>query len=117
MISGMISRAQKFIFIAMLMACVVMAAFLIRLRNRAQDRLQARGRSAPADICGAERPPRAKTVTLYVPNDLDDSLTAVERSIPMPTDKNAQARVLLERLIEAYPRAGIDAPDATWLPA
>ena len=47
-------------------------------------------------------------MTLYVPNDLDDSLTAVERSVPMPADENAQARVLLERLIEAY-----RAPDST----
>jgi hypothetical protein len=107
MISGMISRAQKYIFFAMLMACVVMAAFLIRLRNRAQDRLQQQGTRAPSDI--AETTATApRTVTLYVPNDLDDSLTAVEQRIPMPADENAQARVLLERLIEAW-----RAPDST----
>jgi hypothetical protein len=100
-ISQVISRAQKYIFFAMLLACVAMAAFLLRLRNRAQDRLQAQARVAPADIAEAAGNP-AKTVTLYVPNDLDDSLTAVERSIPMPADENAQARVLLATLIEAY---------------
>ena len=52
MISGMISRAQKYIFFAMLMACVVMAAFLIRLRNRAQDRLQAAGDERAGGHCG-----------------------------------------------------------------
>jgi hypothetical protein len=100
-ISQVISSAQKYIFFAMLLACVAMAAFLLRLRNRAQDRLQAQARVAPADIAEAAGNP-AKTVTLYVPNDLDDSLTSVERSIPMPADENAQARVLLATLIEAY---------------
>jgi hypothetical protein len=103
----MISRAQKYLFFAMLLVCVVMAAFLIRLRNRAQDRLQAQGRSAPADIPDTATS-APKPVTLYVPNDLDDSLTAVEKSIPLPEDRNAQARVILETLIEAY-----RAPDST----
>jgi len=97
----MISRLQKYLFFMMVVGCVVMAAWLIRLRNRAQDRLQAQAAEAPASIAvAAGSPPR--TVTLYVPNDLDDSLIAVERSIPMPADENAQARVLLESLVEAY---------------
>lgn len=97
----MISRVHKYLFFAMLLGCVGMAAFLIRLRNRAQDRLQAQAAEAPAAIAvAAGSPPR--TVTLYVPNDLDDSLIAVERSIPLPLDENAQARVLLENLMEAY---------------
>jgi hypothetical protein len=103
----MISKFQKYLFFAMLVACVAMAAFLIRLRNRAQDRLQAQAMSAPTEI--AETASSApKTVTLYVPNDLDDSLTAVERAISLPADRNAQARVILESLIEAY-----RAPDST----
>jgi Sporulation and spore germination len=103
----MISKFQKYLFFAMLVACVAMAAFLIRLRNRAQDRLQAQAMAAPTEM--AETATSApKTVTLYVPNDLDDSLTAVERSISLPADRNAQARVILESLIEAY-----RAPDST----
>lgn len=107
MISRIIPRVQKYIFFAMVVACVAMAAYLIRLRNRAQDRLQAQSTRAPTEIAetAASAP---KTVTLYVPNDLDDSLTAVEWSIPMPADRNAQARVLLESLMEAY-----RAPDST----
>jgi len=97
----MISRLQKYLFFIMLVGCVVMAAWLIRLRNRAQDRLQAQAAQAPASIAVAAGSP-PKTVTLYVPNDLDDSLIAVERSIPLPADENAEARVLLENLIEAY---------------
>jgi hypothetical protein len=96
-----ISTAQKVLFFLMLLVCVTMAAFLIRLRNRAQDRLQAQAMSAPAAI--AEAATSAPTaVTLYVPNDLDDSLTAVERKISLPGDRNAQARVILESLVEAY---------------
>jgi hypothetical protein len=101
----MISRAHKFLFGLLLLVCVVMAAFLIRLRNRAQDRLQAQGNSVPQSIAEpAGSPPKA--VTLFVPNDLDDSMTTVERTIPLPADENAQARVLLETLIEAYRAEG-----------
>jgi len=85
----------------------VMAAYLIRMRNRAQDRLREQAAEAPAAIAESAGNP-AKTVTLYVPNDLDDSLIAVERSIPLPAEENAQARVLLQSLIEAY-----RAPDST----
>lgn len=97
----MISRVQKYLFFTMLVACVLMAAFLIRLRNHAQDRLQAQAASAPAEM--AETAVSApQTVTLYVPNDLDDSLTALEKRISLPADRNAKARVILESLMEAY---------------
>ncbi|HEX4037546.1 MAG TPA: GerMN domain-containing protein [Acidobacteriaceae bacterium] len=105
----MISRMQKVLFAAMLLACVAMAAFLLRLRNRAQDRLQAQGTVAPADLSEAAGNP-VKSVTLYVPNDLDDSLTAVEKSIPMPQDENAEARVLLENLTDAFRAPGSTHP-------
>ena len=105
----MISRFQKYLFVAMLLACVIMSAFLIRLRNRAQDRLQAQGTSAPAEL--AETATSApKPVTLYVPNDLDDSLTAVEKNISLPADRNARARVILANLIEAYEAPGSTHP-------
>lgn len=103
----MISRAHKYLFALLLVVCVVMAVFLIRLRNRAQDRLQAQGTSAPQSIAEAAGSP-PKTVTLFVPNDLDDSMITVERTIPLPADENAEARVLLEALIEAF-----RAPDST----
>jgi hypothetical protein len=103
----MISRAQKILFAVMLLACVTMAAFLIRLRNRAEDRLQAQGTMAPVEL-GQPAGNPVKTVSLYVPNDLDDSLTLVEKSIPLPEDENAQARVLLETLVAAF-----RAPDST----
>lgn len=105
----MISRAHKALFLVLLLACVVMAAFLIRLRNRAQDRLQTEETSVPASIAEPAGS-AARAVTLYVPNDLDDSLTSVERTIPMPGDENAQARVLLAALIDAFHAAGSTHP-------
>jgi hypothetical protein len=105
----MVSRAHKILFLVMLLACVIMATFLIRLRNRAQDRLQEQAAGVPTTITEeSSNPPR--TVTLYVPNDLDGSLTSVERSLALPGDKNAQARVLLEDLIEAFHADGSTHP-------
>lgn len=105
----MISRVHKVLFVVMLLACVIMAAFLIRLRNRAQDRLHEEAAIAPAEITeGTSSAPR--TVTLYVPNDLDGSMTAVQRSIALPADDNARARVLLDSLIAAF-----HAPESTHL--
>ena len=101
----MISKFQKYLFFAMLLACVGMAVFLIRLRNRAEDRLAAQGMAAPTEM--AETAANAqKTVTLYVPNDLDDSLVAVEKSATLPQDRNARARVILTTLFEEYGAAG-----------
>ena len=103
----MISKFQKYLFFALLLVCVGMAAFLIRLRNRAQDQLAAQAVGAPAEM--AETAASAqRTVTLYVPNDLDDSLTAVDKSLSLPEDRNAQARVILTALVDAY-----RAPDST----
>lgn len=101
----MISRAHKVLFVLMLLACVIMAAFLIRLRNRAQDRLQAEATAAPAEIAegGASS---SRTVTLYIPNDLDATMTTVQRSIALPSDDNAEARVLLDNLIAAFHAPG-----------
>ena len=105
----MISRFQKYLFFAMLVACVAMAAFLIRLRNRAQDRLAAQGVAAPMEMAETAKSAQ-KTVTLYVPNDLDDSLITQEKSISLPQDRNAQARVILESLLEAYAAPGSTHP-------
>lgn len=105
----MISRAHKVLFLVMLLACVIMAAFLIRLRNRAQDRLHAEAAIAPTEITeGNASAPRS--VTFYIPNDLDGSMTAVLRSIALPADDNAQARVLLDNLIAAFHAPGSTHP-------
>jgi hypothetical protein len=94
----------------MLLACVIMAAWLIRLRERVHDRLQAVADKAPPLIEPDESP--AENVTLLVPNDLDDSLTEVRRSISMPKDESARARVLIERLMDAFAAKGSTHPIA-----
>lgn len=105
----MIARWHKVLFLVMLLACVVMAAFLIRLRNRAQDRLHTEAAAAPAEI--TEGPAAAaRTVTLYIPNDLDASMTSVQRSVALPADDNAKARALLDNLIAAFHEQGSTHP-------
>lgn len=95
----MISRAQRILFVIMLVATVTMAAFLIRLRERAQDRLRALQVEAPVtEPVGA--PP--ESVALLIPNDTDGSLLETRRSLPMPQDESARARVLIETLLHTF---------------
>lgn len=95
----MISRAQRVLFFAMLIAAVAMAAVLIRLRERAQDKLHAVEGPAPAaEAIGAPPTP----VTFLIPNDADNSLAEKQGSLPLPQDDNARARVLLETLLDAF---------------
>lgn len=107
----MITRAHKILFVVMLLACVIMAAVLIRLRNRAQDRLQAEATAAPVTMSEASGN-TPQPVTLYIPNDLDASLKAAQRSLALPADKNAEARLLLESLVEAFHAPGSTHPIA-----
>ena len=95
----MISSAQRLLFAFLLIAVVTMSAILIRLRERAQDRLHA-VQDSTLLVETAESAPQ--TITLVIPNDLDGSLQNVERSLALPADNNAKARVLLETLIEAF---------------
>ena len=95
----MISRAQRILFFTMLVVAVAMAAVLIRLRERAQDRLHAAQTPSPMAEA-ADVPPTP--VTLLIPNDLDNSLAERQGSLPLPHDDSARARVLLETLLEAF---------------
>jgi hypothetical protein len=104
----MISRAHKVLFGVLLLACVAMAAVLIRLRNRAQDRLQEQAAGAPAMAGAAGIPPTQ--VTLYVPNDLDDSLVAVHQELALPQGESAEAQELLTNLVAAFRAPGSTHP-------
>jgi len=95
----LISRAERILFVGMLIAAVTMAAILIRLRERAQDRLHAVQSSTPL-VEAVEAPPTA--VTLLIPNDADNSLQETQRSLHLPPDDSARARVLLETLLESF---------------
>ncbi|MBV8631558.1 MAG: hypothetical protein JOZ83_11575, partial [Silvibacterium sp.] len=94
----MISRAQRILLFAMLVAAVVMAAVLLRMRERAEDRMHAV--EAPEPLEPVDAP--ATAVTLLIPNDVDNSLAESPRSLRLPQDDSARARVLLEALLEAF---------------
>lgn len=95
----MISRAQQILFAFLVVAIVVMSAILIRLRERAHDRLQAIQNAAPLIDMAVSAP---QNVTLVIPNDLDGSLQESQRSLPLPSDDNNKARVIIETLLEAF---------------
>lgn len=95
----MISRAQRILFAAMLIAVVAMSVILIRLRERAQERLHTvQGSTAIIEAPGAA----PQTAILVIPNDLDGSLQEVQRSLSLPKDDSTKARVLLETLLEGF---------------
>lgn len=96
----MIPRFQRFLFAAMLLAAVVMAVVLIRMRERAHDRLMMAADSQPLSTPLSTAP--VEKITLLVANDLDGSLIPVERSFPMPKDANARASLLMQKLLEEY---------------
>jgi hypothetical protein len=95
----LISRAQRILFAIMLVAVVVMAAILIRLRERAQDRLRAVQEAVPLIETSESAP---QTITLVIPNDLDGSLQEAQRSVSLPPDDSTKVRVLLETLLETF---------------
>lgn len=100
----MIPRYQKIIFIVLLIATLGMAITLWQLRDRAHKRLLAGETTAPTR---APEVAPAEQVTLMVASDSDGSLVAQARSLPLPADPGARARVLLNDLLELY-----TAPDA-----
>lgn len=95
----MIPRAERILFFAMLIAAVAMAAVLLRMHERVEDRMHAVAR--PAERVEQVDAP-ATPVTLYIPNDLDNSLAGSQRSLRLPQDDSARARVLLEALLETF---------------
>jgi hypothetical protein len=95
----MISRARRILFAFLLISVVAMSAILIRLRERAEDRLHIVHDSARL-VEPVETAPQ--TITLVIPNDLDGSLQTFQRTESLPPDDSTKARVLLETLIEAF---------------
>lgn len=104
----MIRRAHKVLFGVLLLVCVAMAAVLIRLRNRAEDRLQEQASGAPvmAEPAGAA----TTDITLYMPNDQDDSLVADHQEMALPANPAAKARALLDALVASFGTAGSTHP-------
>ncbi len=100
----MIPRYQKIVFSVLLAAALIMTGVLWHLRQRAHQRLLAGEDSAPTkapEVAPTER------ATLLVANDADGSMLVQARSLPLPADPSARARVLLGELLDLYA-----APDA-----
>ena len=100
----MIPRYQKILFAVLLTAALAMGGVLWHLREAAHQRLLAGQDSAPT-----KAPVVAPTeqATLLVANDADGAMLTQARSLPLPADPSARARVILGHLLDVYAR-----PDA-----
>jgi len=99
-----IPRYQRILFSVLLLAALIMGGVLWHLRERAHQRLLAGEDSAPTK---APEVAAAEQATLLVANDADGSMIVQARSLPLPADPSARARVLLGNLLDLYA-----APDA-----
>jgi hypothetical protein len=99
----MIPRYQRVLLWVLLLVSAVMAVFLIRMRERAADKLQAAANAAPLT------PPSAmptSDITLMLANDTDGSLVSAARRLALPTEPHARARYLLNQLLSEYAKPG-----------
>jgi hypothetical protein len=103
----MIPRYQKVILWLLLVSSVLMAAYLIRLRARAQDQLAAVPYAAPMPAPVEASPVQ---VTLMIANDEDGSLAPVERQVALPSEQTTRARALLNNLFSSYAQSGSPHP-------
>jgi hypothetical protein len=103
----MIPRYQKIVVLVLLVISIGMAAVLVRLRERAHDRLL-KGEDLAPTTAPAIAP--AVQATLVVANDLDGAMITETQSLPLPADGEARARALLEKLLEVYAEPGSTHP-------
>lgn len=95
----MTPRYQKILFVVLFAASVAMTAVLVRLRERAHDRLlqtaMDEGTTAPA-VAPLEQ------VTLMVADDATSTLAPETIALPLPDEPQARARAVLNRLLSQY---------------
>ena len=103
----MTPRFQKILLWLLLVGSVLMAAYLIRMRARAQDQLAAVPDAAPMPV-PVEAP--SVSATLMIANDEDGSLVPVQRQLALPVDTTTRARALLNDLFAAYAQPGSPHP-------
>lgn len=103
----MIPRYQKIGVLVLLAVSIAMAAVLVRLRERAHDRLL-KGEDLAPTTAPAVAP--AEQATLLVANDMDGAMATEVQSLPLPKDGEARARALVERLLEIYAEPGAAHP-------
>ena len=105
----MISRPQRILFWTLLFSSVLMSVVLLRMRERALDRLLASGETMPLN------PPAGtpvQNVTMMMANDMDGSLQPGYQNLALPLDANARAHVILQHLILNYARPNAKHPIA-----
>jgi hypothetical protein len=94
-------RYQKLILWLLLISIVFMAAYLIRLRARAQDQLAAVPNEMPLPAPVEARP---VLVTLVLANDANGSLTTGQIKLPLPAETTTRAKAILNGLFAEYAR-------------
>jgi hypothetical protein len=104
-----ISRGQRILFWTLLISSVLMAVVLLRMRERAMDRLLASAETMPLNP-PAGRP--VQSVTMMMANDMDGSVQPASQNIALPVDANARAHVILQHLITTYARPNSKHPIA-----
>lgn len=103
----MIPRSQRILLWVLLVASAAMAVTLIRMRERAADKLQAAATNAPL------APPSVTAtseVTLMLANDSDGSLVNTPRRLALPTEPHGRARYLLNQVLAEYAKPGASHP-------
>jgi hypothetical protein len=104
-----ISRGQRILFWTLLVSSVLMAVVLLRMRERAMDRLLASAETMPLNP-PAGRP--VQSVTMMIANDMDGSIQPATLNVALPLDANARAHVILQHLIVNYARPNSKHPIA-----
>ena len=105
----MIPRYQRVLLWTLLVVSAIMAIVLIRMRERAEDRLQSAADAAP--LTAPDATP-LNDVTLMLANDTDGSLQNVQRRLALPVEPHARARFLLNQLLAEYAKPGSEHPIA-----
>jgi hypothetical protein len=105
----LISRGQRILFWTLLVSSVLMAVVLLRMRERAMDRLLGSAETMPLNP-PAGRP--VQSVTMMIANDLDGSIQPATLNVALPLDANARAHVILQHLIVNYARPNSKHPIA-----
>ena len=85
----MIPRYQKIVVLVLLIVSIGMATVLVRLRERAHDRLL-KGEDVAPTTAPAVAP--AEPATLLIANDMDGGMVTETQSLPLPKDGEARAR-------------------------
>jgi hypothetical protein len=98
----MIPRSQRILLWGLLLASVIMAVVLNRLRERAADRLVTIEQNTATEELSLPQGTAAESVILLEANDSDGSIAPVTRQIALPKESGARARVLLRQLFADF---------------